>query len=93
MRVAPKISIDDALTDRQLLGAALEDLDSWSTWRVILKAAFGEPLTDDELSLFKTLAGGRSAPAERVSELWVVNRLANLTPHRRPILTPLSGAV
>jgi len=72
MRAVPAISIDDALTDRQLLGAALEDLDSWSTWRVILKAAFGEPLTDDELSLFKTLAGGRAAPAERVSELWVI---------------------
>ena len=72
MRAVPAISIDDALTDRQLLGAALEDLGSWSTWRVILKAAFGEPLTDDELSLFKTLAGGRAAPAARVSELWVI---------------------
>lgn len=72
MRAAPAISIDDALTDRNLLGAALDELESWSTWRVILKAAFGEPLTADELTLFKTLAGGRSAPAERVSELWVI---------------------
>jgi hypothetical protein len=71
-RPTPAISIDDALTDRNLLGAALDNLDSWSTWRAILKAAFAEPLTDDELSLFKTIAGGRSAPAERVSELWVI---------------------
>jgi hypothetical protein len=71
-RLAPAISIDDALKDRNLLGAALDDLGSWATWRVILKAAFGEPLAPDELELFRTLAGGRSAPAERVSELWVI---------------------
>ena len=72
MRAAPAISIDDALTDRNLLGAALDDLESWSTWRVILKAAFGEPLTADELTLFKTLSGGREPPAGRVAELWVI---------------------
>jgi hypothetical protein len=38
MRAAPAISIDDALTDRNLLGAALDDLGSWSTWRVGLLA-------------------------------------------------------
>jgi hypothetical protein len=68
----PTISIDQALTDRQLLGAALGDLESWATWRVILKAAFAEPLDDDELILFKSLAGGREPPLERVAELWVI---------------------
>lgn len=72
MRAAPAISIGDALTDRNLLGAALDDLGSWSTWRVILKAAFGEPLTADELILFKTLAGSREPPPGRVGELWVI---------------------
>jgi hypothetical protein len=71
-RAVPRISIDDALSDPELLGAALGDLESWSTWRVILKAAFAEPLDADELALFKTLSGGREVPAEQVSELWVV---------------------
>ena len=65
------ISINDALTDRNLLGAALGDLDSWATWRVILKAAFAEPMSADELIIFKELAGGREPPASRVPELWV----------------------
>lgn len=72
MRAPPTVSITQALTDRQLLGAALGDLDTWATWRVILKAAFAEPLTANELILFKELAGGREPPAERVAELWVI---------------------
>ena len=63
------ISINHALTDRNLLGAALGDLDSWATWRVILKAAFAEPMSADELIIFKELAGGREPPTSRVPEL------------------------
>lgn len=72
MRAASTIGIDRALSDRNLLGAALDDLETWSTWRVILKAAFGEALTSEELVLFKAVSGGREAPAGRVAELWVI---------------------
>jgi hypothetical protein len=72
MRQAPAISITNALLDRNLLGAALGDLDSWATWRVILKAAFAEPLNADELITFKEIAGDREPPTERVAELWVI---------------------
>jgi anti-sigma factor RsiW len=70
MTAAP-ISLDDALTDPHLLGAALGPVAPWSAWRAILKAAFAEPLTPAELKTFKALAGGRKPPKRRVSELWV----------------------
>jgi hypothetical protein len=66
------ISLDRALADPNLLGAALRPLDSWRTWRVVLKAAFGEPLDSEARALFETLAGGRSPPPTRVRELWVL---------------------
>src|SRR5262245_17655215 len=66
------ISIDAALADPHLLGAALGDLRSWSGWQSVLKAAFALPMGDREQELFRSLAGGRSPPAARVSELWCV---------------------
>jgi hypothetical protein len=68
-------TIDEALSDRLLLGAALDhDLSSWSTWRIVLRAAFGLPLsTDAEFDTLEALAGGRrSPPMRRVKELWAI---------------------
>jgi hypothetical protein len=69
----PAMSIDEALRDRHLLGAALEDdIAPWQTWRIALKGAFGLPLSDDERAVFGAIAGGRNPPAKRVRELWCV---------------------
>jgi hypothetical protein len=45
---------------------------SWDNWRTILKAAFGMPLSDDELYSFRQVAGDRNPPTRRVKELWVI---------------------
>jgi hypothetical protein len=66
-------TIDEALSDPMLLGAAFDDgLATWATWRVILRAAFGLPLDDEQRAIFATIAGGREPPTERVAVLWVV---------------------
>jgi hypothetical protein len=60
------ITIDQALTAKTLLGAALRDpIDSWATWRVVFKAAFALPLTAAERKLFKKLSGDRTPPKAR----------------------------
>ena len=64
------ITIDVALTDARLLGAALGDPTSWSTWMAVLKAAFAIEVTADELELFHAVAGQRKLPKRRVRELW-----------------------
>ena len=65
-------TIDAVLRDPKLLGAALVDPASWTTWLVVLRAAFGLSLDDDELKVFADVAGNRSPPAKRVRELWAV---------------------
>lgn len=66
-------SFDAALTDPLLLGAAIDDIDTWATWRTILRAAFGHPLTDPELDLLAILAGPNCPPpTSPVRELWVI---------------------
>jgi hypothetical protein len=70
--VTDAFSIDKVLLDQRLLGAALGDPATWGTWIVVLKAAFGLPLDDDERKVFVTVAGDRAPPTQRVRELWCV---------------------
>jgi hypothetical protein len=46
--------------------------DSWAPWKAVLSAAFALPMSDDELAIFKALAGGREPPGRRVKELWII---------------------
>jgi hypothetical protein len=64
-------TIDRAFEPR-LLGAALGDMASWSTWLVVLRAAFGLPLDANERKVFASVAGDRQPPRKRVRELWAV---------------------
>jgi hypothetical protein len=61
-------SITDVMTNPKLLGPYFSG-PSWATWRSVLKAAFVEPMTDEEVATFREVAGGRSPPQQRVSEL------------------------
>jgi hypothetical protein len=46
--------------------------DTWRGWRIILKAAFGQPLAPEEVAFFSTVSGGRLPPTRRVKELWCI---------------------
>jgi hypothetical protein len=67
-----RISVDQALTDLQLLGAVLGDLETWQTWRTVLKATFGIALNREEVRAFASVAGSRKPPAAKVQQLWAI---------------------
>jgi hypothetical protein len=48
------------------------DGESWDGWRAILRAAFCLPMTEDEIAIFRQVAGGREPPRSRVKELWII---------------------
>jgi hypothetical protein len=48
------------------------DGPSWDGWRAILKAAFCLPMSESELTFFRSVAGDRDPPTKRVKELWVI---------------------
>jgi hypothetical protein len=66
------LGIEQCLLDANLLGAALGDPTTWATWIAVLKAAFGLPLSTEQLTAFATVAGARSTPRHRIRELWCV---------------------
>ena len=45
---------------------------SWDRWKIVLKAAHGLPLNDEELAFFHEVAGARDPPKRKVRELWAV---------------------
>ena len=57
-----ELTIEQALRDTNLLGAALGNPNSWSSWLTVLKAAFGQELTAAELKTFHAVAGERPVP-------------------------------
>jgi hypothetical protein len=65
-------TIDRALHDHRLLGAALAPIETWATWLTGLKAAFHLELDASELEMFRTIAGDRSLPDRRVREFWAI---------------------
>jgi hypothetical protein len=67
----PQTSIRKALSDKKLLGNVLVG-DSWLPWRILLVAAMGEKLTEQERVTFTKLTGRTSEPGQRVEELCAV---------------------
>lgn len=45
---------------------------TWGSWRVVLKAAFGLPLDRYELAVFRALTGRTEVPTAPARELWAV---------------------
>lgn len=67
----PTTTIRKALTDKKLFGNVLAG-PSWAAWRVLLTAAMGEALTDNERVTFTKLTGRAKEPLQRVEELCAV---------------------
>lgn len=67
---AAKITRVKAWSNRKLLGEQFA-AQSWDRWRAILKAAFREPMTTEEITLFHEVAE-RDPPSRPVKELWVL---------------------
>ena len=67
----PKVTLRKSLADPALLGNVLKG-DSWKPWRVLLIAAMGEPLDDDERQVFKEPTQRDHEPGVRVEELAAV---------------------
>ena len=80
------LTIDKVITDPRLLGASLNNIETWATWTIALKAAFALPLTDEERKVFTAIAGNRGLPKKRVRELWcIIGRRGGKSRHGRRV--------
>lgn len=63
------VSMREALSSPAYFGEYLKG-DTWAAWRVLLIAIMGEPLTEAERAIFKSLTGRECEPKERLREFW-----------------------
>jgi len=67
------IGVVDAMDSKLLFGPYFAG-HSWNLWRSVLKATFGEPMSDAEIAAFRSVAE-RNPPQQRVSEaVFIVGR-------------------
>jgi phage terminase large subunit-like protein len=69
-RAATRLTIADMMRSPKLLGASFAG-PSWHRWQSALKAAYAEPMDDDEIAAFREVAG-RDPPKHRVKEFVAV---------------------
>jgi hypothetical protein len=67
----PTVPLRKVLSDPKLLGNVLAG-DSWRAWCVMMIAAMGEALTDEERVTFTALTGRAQEPLQRVEEFAAV---------------------
>jgi hypothetical protein len=65
--MTPLITMRRALNDANLLGKVMS-ADSWSSWKILLIAAAGEELTEEERIEFKRLTGREHEPGQMIRE-------------------------
>src|SRR5262249_3105802 len=65
-RMIPRVPLREALSDTNLLGTAIAG-DSWCSWRILLIAAMGEALREDEREVFSQLTGREHEPLQRAT--------------------------
>jgi hypothetical protein len=66
----PTISVSRAISDPQLFGRWFKG-DSWNAWKAIIKGAYGEKMSDEEIAIFRSVAD-RDPPKQQVRELVVI---------------------
>src|SRR5215831_2680809 len=88
---SPVLSLRSALNDQALLGKSLQGA-SWRSWRILLIAAMGEKLTNDERRTFTRLTKREREPNQRVEELiGVIGRRGGRSRALATLATYLAG--
>ncbi len=66
------MNIIQAIADEELFRPLFKSLDTWRAWLTVLRAVFGLPMPEEDLSLFNHLTGREAPPDHQVQECWLV---------------------
>ncbi len=66
------IPITQAISDPNLFGPWFKTQNTWTNWKVFLKAVFGEKMTNAEFDIFQEYTDREKAPSSQVDDAWIV---------------------
>lgn len=67
-----RLTLLDAIADPKLFAPFFRRPDSWIAWRAFIAAAFGLPMSRDELAIYRACTGRKDAPTQQMRELVLV---------------------
>jgi hypothetical protein len=70
-KALPKISITQLMNSPKLFGNYFKD-ESWSFWKAFAASLFGEPLTDEQLAIYRKYTKRENPPTSPVREAYCV---------------------
>ena len=65
------ISLRAATEDPNLFALWFRKRETWASWFVFLKALFGEPMNDEELTIYRKHTGREVPPSQVATETWL----------------------
>lgn len=66
------MNILQAIDDPHLFAGAFRDAETWKSWRAVLCALFGLPMTQEQFELYQQCTGRSTAPAAVFNEAWLI---------------------
>jgi hypothetical protein len=66
------LTLLDAMTDENLFARFFPDLESWLAWRAFIAAAFGLPMTPEQLAIYQSCTGRTEPPSQQMKTLVLV---------------------
>jgi hypothetical protein len=66
------MNIIEAIAEPKVFGSQFRDAESWTSWRVFLRALFGLPMDETQRALFAECTGRQEPNREGHSEAWLV---------------------
>lgn len=67
-----RLSLLDAIADPKLFAKYFPDPESWLAWRSFIAAAFGLPMSDEELAIYRQCTGRTDPPTQQARECVLV---------------------
>lgn len=67
-----RLTLLDAIDDPKLFKPFFKNPASWIAWRAFIAAAFGMPMSGEELAIYRTCTGRKDAPTQQMRELVLV---------------------
>ncbi|MCW2078286.1 UNVERIFIED_ORG: hypothetical protein M2193_000461 [Bradyrhizobium japonicum] len=67
-----RLTLLDAIADPKLFKPFFKNPASWIAWRAFIAAAFGLPMSGEELAIYQACTGRKDAPTQQMRELVLV---------------------
>jgi hypothetical protein len=72
VRTSDHLTLLDAMRDPKLFARYFKNVESWIAWTALIGAAFGLPMTGEQLAIYQRCTGRTDPPTDQMREIALV---------------------